>query len=253
MTSPRLVIGVVTPHRAPGPEIELPAVTGGRASAIVSRTEASLRASTEDPALDQARDDFRGTRIDAVAHASTTTGYAIGPREEAALVERLSAHFEVPAVAACAAAVAALRAYRIERVQLVHPPWFNDEFDALGATYFRHQGLDPVVTKAVDLPDNPAGIDPHHVVDWLEHHLDVHADALYLAGNGFQTAAALENLEQRTGRLILSANQALLWALLAATATPWKLTGHGRLLRQLPCPSSGSYRRPARREPPRTQ
>ena len=30
--------------------------------------------------------------------------------------------------------------------------------------------------------------------------------------------------------LVLEANQALLWAILAATGTPWDVTGHGRLL-----------------------
>jgi len=227
----RLLIGVVTPHRAPGPEVELPAMTDGRVTAVVSRTEPSLRASIQDAALDRARDDFRGARIDAVAHASTTTGYLIGPAEEAALVERMSALFEVPAVTACAAAAAALSAHRVTRVQLVHPPWFPDAMDVLGAQYFRDQGFDTSLTKAVDLPDDPAGIAQHQVVDWVEHHLDVRAEAVFLAGTGFRTAPAVDDLEQRLGRLVLTANQALLWALLAGTPTPWTLTGHGRLLR----------------------
>jgi maleate isomerase len=229
-----LAVGIITPHVAPGPEVELPAMTGGRVSAVVSRTDPSLRASTTDAALDQARDDFRGTRIEAVAHASTTTGYVIGAGEEAALVERLSARFGVPAVAACAAAVAALRSQQVERVQLVHPPWFIDDFDALGPAYFHEQGFDPVLTKAVDLPQDPRSIHPRTVIDWIEPHLDPRADALFLAGTGFRTAAAVADLEQRTGRLVLTANQTLLWAVLAARDTPWTLTGHGRLLERAP-------------------
>jgi len=206
-------------------------MSDGRVSVVVSRTEPSLRASTEHAALDRARDDFQGARIDAVAHASTTTGYLIGPGEEAALVKRMSARFVVPAVTASAAAAAALSAHRIKRLQLVHPPWFPDTMDVLGAQYFRDQGFDTSVTKAVDLPGDPAGIAPHQVVDWVEDHLDVRADALFLAGTGFRAAAAVHDLEQRLGRLVLTANQALLWALLAATATAWNLTGQGRLLR----------------------
>ena len=34
----------------------------------------------------------------------------------------------------------------VGRVQLVHPPWFDDEFDELGDAYFRGQGFDAVVT-----------------------------------------------------------------------------------------------------------
>ena len=248
MTGDRLTVGVVTPHAAAGPEVELPAMTRGRVATVVSRTglppaaspapsraapaaHAELRASTEPAALDRAAVTFRGSMLAAVAHASTTSGYVIGHREEAALVERLSQCFDVPAVASCAAAAAALRAYGVVHVQLVHPPWFDDEFDELGAAYFRSQGFDAVVTKAVGLTSDPARVDPQRVIDWVEHHAEDRAEAIFLAGNGFRAAGAVEELELRTDRLVLEANQALLWGILAATAAGWDVTGHGRLLR----------------------
>src|SRR5918997_6772303 len=124
MTADRLTVGVVTPHAAAGPEIELPAMTRGRVATVVARTgsstdapqarsatapsaHAELRASTEDAALDRAAVTFRGRTLSAVVHASTTTGYVLGHLEEASLVERLSQRFDVPAVASCAAAAAA--------------------------------------------------------------------------------------------------------------------------------------------------
>ena len=247
MTGDRLTVGVVTPHAAAGPEVELPAMTRGRLATVTSRTgsppeasqapstappaHAELRASTEPAALDRAAAIFRGRTLAAVTHASTTTGYVIGHRGEVALVERLSQRFGVPAVASCAAAAAALRTHGVGQVQLVHPPWFDDEFDELGAAYFRSQGFDTVVTKAVDLRDDPAHVEPERVIDWVEHHLEDRAEAVFLAGNGFRAAGAIDELELRTGRLVLEANQALLWAILAATGTTWDLTGHGRLLR----------------------
>jgi len=95
-----MTVGVVTPHSAPGPEVELPAMTGGRVATVLSRTEAplgkpvsahaGLRASTEPAALDHAAATMGSAVIAAVAHASTTAGYLIGPREEAALVDRLA-------------------------------------------------------------------------------------------------------------------------------------------------------------------
>ena len=91
MTGARLTIGVVTPHVAPGPEIELPAMTRGRVAPVVSRTgspaasaqatppaHAELRASTGSAAFDRAAVTFRGRTLDAIAHASTTSGYVIG-------------------------------------------------------------------------------------------------------------------------------------------------------------------------------
>jgi maleate isomerase len=243
VTDDRLMVGIVTPHAAAGPEVELPAMTGDRVVTVVSRTgapplnastdHAELRASTEPAVLDRAAETFRGRRLAVVGHASTTCGYVIGHRTESALVERLSQRFDVPAVTSCAAAVAALRERGVGRVQLVHPPWFDDEFDNLGAACFRSQGFDAWVSKAVGLPDDPARVEPQHVIDWVEQHVEDRAEAVFLAGNGFRVADAVEELELRTGRLVMGANQALLWGILAATGTGWDITGHGRLLRAL--------------------
>ena len=63
------------------------------------------------------------------------------------------------------------RTHEVEQVQLVHPPWFADEFDELGAAYFRSQGFDAVVTKAVTLPTDPAHVGAQRVVDWVEQHV----------------------------------------------------------------------------------
>jgi maleate isomerase len=245
MTGDQLTVGVVTPHAAAGPEVELPAMTGGRLVTVVSRTKpppvqshtappahAELRASTEPPALDRAAAAFGGRILAAVAHASTTSGYVIGHREEAALVERMSARFGVPAVASCAAAVAALRSHGVGQVQLVHPPWFSDELDELGLAYFRAQGFLATVTKAAGLPNDPGQVEAPGVVDWVEQHVEDRAEAVFLAGNGFRAAGAVEELELRTGRLVVEANQALLWGILSATAHEWHLEGHGRLLRR---------------------
>jgi maleate isomerase len=244
----RFTVGIVTPHAAAGPEVELPVMTSGRVTTVVSRTgspsgtsqapsrtvpaaHAALRTSSELAAIDRAAVTFRGRTLAAVAHASTTSGYVIGYRDEAAAVDRLSQRFGVPAGASCAAAVAALRTHRVGRVQLVHPPWFDDEFDDLGGAYFRGQGFDAVVTRAVGLPGDPARVQPQHVVDWVEHHIEDRAQAVFLAGHGFRAAGAIEELELRTGRLVLEANQALLWGILTATGVRSDITGHGRLLR----------------------
>lgn len=251
MTHDQLTVGVVTPHAAPGPEVELPAITLGRVKTVVCRigppewppevsplppqtpspVRAELRASTRLAAIDRAAVVFDGLALTAVAHASTTSGYVIGHRAEAVLVERLSQRFQVPAVASCGAAVEALRVHGVGVVQLVHPPWFDDGFDELGASFFRNQGFGVVVTRAGGLPDNPAQVTPQHVVDWVEHHVADRAEALFLAGNGFRTVGAVDELETRTGRLVLGANQALLWGVLTATSTAWDITGHGRLMR----------------------
>ena len=223
-------------------------MTSGRITTVVARTRSQpraattllrtaphahgeLRASTELTAIDRATVIFRDTTLGAIAHASTTAGYVIGHRNEAATAERLSQHFGVPAVTSGAAAVAALRTHGVERLQVVHPPWFRKEFDELAGAYFRVQGFHAEVTNAMGLASDPARVEAPQVVDWVEQNITDWADAVFLAGTGFRAAEAVQELELRTSRLIIEANQALLWGVLAAKGTRWDVTGYGQLLR----------------------
>ena len=130
---------------------------------------------------------------------------------------------------------------RDRTVPLVHPPWFDDETNDLGAVYFQTQGFDAVATRADTLPDDPAQVRPGPVTDWVSHHLADHIEAVFLGGNGFHAVEAVEQIERRTGRLVLSANQVLLWSILAATRLPIEITAYGRLLRDgLPTPDPAS-------------
>jgi maleate isomerase len=245
-----LRVGVLTPHAAAGPEVELPDMAPGRVTAVVARVRppgaaaswtppssaSGLRALADPSSVDRAAAPFRTGSVEVVAFASTSSGYVLGHRAEAALVDSLRQSCGVPVVASSSSAVEALRACGSRRVLLVHPPWFDDEIDALGSRYFRDQGFEVSLSKASGLPDDPGAVRPVQVVHWVLRHVG-EADTVFLAGNGFRAARAIEELERRTGQLVLAANQVLLWSILAATHTPWDVTGYGRLLRDVRSPS----------------
>ena len=230
----QLTVGVVTPHMAPGPEVELTALSRGWVVTRIARTTtpphassgharsvasnvAGLRALSELAVLDRATATFANGSVDVVAHASTTTSYVLGRRAETALVEHIARQCGVPVVASGASAAAGLRACGVQRVQLIHPPWFDDAFDALGVAYFREHGFDAWMSKAVGLPGDPAGVTTEQIVEWVVSHVADRAEAVFLAGTGFRTAQAIDELEQRTGRTAIGANQALLRNILTVT------------------------------------
>lgn len=217
-------VGVLTPHSTPGPEIEIPAMSSGRVGTRVSRIG---RPST----VDEAAAALVEASIDALAYASTSSGYVIGFDAEADMVQRLRDRWALPATSSSWAAVHALQAYEIERVAVIHPPWFDDETNDLGAAYFRAQGFDAVALRADSLPDDPADVRPGPVTDWVTRHLVDETEAVFLGGNGFHAAEAVDPIERRTGRLVLESNQVLLWSILEASRTTLDITGYGRLLR----------------------
>ena len=241
----RLTVGLLTPHAAAGPEVEIPDMSRGRVGVTVARIRArqqeagtgspgpttaqALRALARPETVDDAAAGFRDGAVDVIAHASTTTGYALGARSEAALVERLATRCAVPVVGSAGAAADALRACGADRVVLIHPPWFDDVMDRLGVGYFRDQELDVTLLRATGLPRDPSRTHTAGIVDWVSRHCRDGDDALFLAGNGFRAARAVAELERRTGRLVLQANQVLLWSILAATHAPLRIEGYGRL------------------------
>jgi maleate isomerase len=211
-----LTVGVLTPHAAPGPDVEMPNMAPGRVRVEVSRirnaascasgnagsTSADgLRTQTGAAVLDEAASALPA--VDVLAFASTSSGYALGHDEELALVKRLHERWEVPVCAASLSAVSALRSRHVKRISLVHPPWFGPLLNELGAEYFRSQGFEVVDARLADLPNDPGQIEPAMVVEWVAQHLCHRAEAVFIGGNGFRAARAVHHLECRTGRLVL--------------------------------------------------
>jgi len=238
-----LTVGVLTPHAAPGPEVEMPDMAPGRVRVEVarignaaSRPSGNAGSTSADglptrsgaAVLDEAAPALLPA-VDVLAFASTSSGYALGHDEELALVKRLRERWEMPVCAACLSAVSALRSRHVKRISLVHPPWFGPSLNELGAEYFRSQGFEVVDARLADLPDHPSQIEPAMVAEWVAQHLCHRAEAVFIGGNGFRAARAVHHLESRTGRLVLEANQVLLWSVLESTGAPIAVRGFGML------------------------
>jgi maleate isomerase len=236
-------IGVLTPHRAPGPEVELPEMARGRVATRIARIAEpgvntgrgtgprldGLRELATLPALEAAAAAFGPGSVDVIGYASTSSAYAIGFDAETAMVAELSQRLGVPAVSSSAAAVRAMRTLEVERVALVHPPWFDADVNETGAAYFRSQGLTVVSSVSADLPNDPSRIETDGVVEWVSRNVDADADAIFIGGNGFRAAGAIESLEAGGDRVVLESNQVLLWSLLAAVGAGFAVRGYGRL------------------------
>jgi maleate isomerase len=250
-------IGVLTPHAAAGPEAEFSTMAPGRLVTRVARvstevsavslttgpaTPVAARELTAPPLLDDAAERLAAGSIDVIGYASTSTAYAIGFDDEAAMVRRLSRRACRPVAATCASAVLALRVLDVERIALVNPPWFDDEINELGAAYFRSQGLHVVSSGSADLPQDPHRIETAAVIDWTSRHVTNDAEAVYIGGNGFRAAAAIETLEDRIGRPVLTSNQVLLWTLLAHAGATFQVSGYGQLFTRKPKPDHPTAR-----------
>jgi maleate isomerase len=244
-----ITVCVLTPHAAVGPESEWPRMAPAHVRTTISRlrnpgsvprndgqpaSSDDLRALATPEALDEAASALPPGSFDVLAWASTSSGYVIGYDAESALVERLRTRWAVPVCATSASVVSALRWHRIDRISLVHPPWFGQEQNQLGIMYFQSQGFDVVDARLADLPNDPDQMEPAMVVEWVSQHVSDRAEAVILGGNGFRAAGAVQELEDRHGRLVLEANQVLLWSVLRSVQVSVDIHGYGVLFENPP-------------------
>jgi maleate isomerase len=238
-------IGVLTPHATPGPEVEFAAMAPKRLVIRVAYVTSS--ATGDDPTsptalrtlatpahLDRAATTLRTDATDVIGYASTTSAYVIGFDAEAAMISRLAQLSGLPVAASCASAVHALRVLGVERVALIGAPWFDPGFNELGAAYFTGQGFQVVSSGSAELSQQPREITPAAVLEWTSHHVDDAAQAVFIGGNGFRAAAAIDALETAIGRPVLTSNQVLLWRLLALTDATFTINGYGQLFAHQP-------------------
>lgn len=233
-------IGVLTPHATPGPEVEFASMAPERLDVRVAHVTSSatgddptspsaLRILTTPAHLDRAAETLPTDELDVVGYASTTSAYAIGFDAEAEMISHLAQLTGLPVAATCTSAVRALRALNVERVALIGAPWFDPEFNELAAAYFTGQGFHVVSSESAELSQRPSEIEASAVRDWISRHVGDAAQAVFIGGNGFRAAAAIDALETAIGRPVLTSNQVLLWHLLAHTRAAPTVNGYGRL------------------------
>jgi maleate isomerase len=236
-----ITVGIITPHVAAGADVEFHDLAGDQVATRVARIRPSaadlesptsadgLRALARPDLLDAAVTRLEPGSLDALAYASTSTAYAMGPAGERDLAARLRHRWSLPVSSTPAAAVEALRRCGAQRLSLVHPPWFGDDRAARGTAYFGQEGFIVVQAELAGVPEDPDLVEPDHVVDWASSHIDPDVDAVFVGGNGFRAAGAVATLEERLGCLVLESNQVLLWSALVATGVSVGLHGCGSL------------------------
>jgi maleate isomerase len=238
--------GVLTPHLTPGPEVEFAAMGSGRIATSVAHvarrtgdasdpaSSSDLRLRTTPAYLDHAATQLLSDALDVIGYASTTSAYVLGFDAELAMVTRLAESTRLPVAATCSSAVRALRVLEVERVALIGAPWFAPEYNDLGAAYFSGQGFHVVSSRSAELSRHPHEITPEAVRDWTSRHVDDAAEAVFISGNGFRAAGAIDGLEADLDRPVLTSNQVLLWQLLAHVDADVKIDGYGQLFARQP-------------------
>lgn len=174
--------------------------------------------------------------VDAISYGCTTGSFFKGPgwdREMIALIARTAG---VPAVATSPSVVEALRSFGVRRISVAtpYPEWNNQRL----RTYLEAQGFDvlnleaePTAARAGNRGINDQ--DPAVIVDFASRACRPDADALLCSCTAWRSLEAVEEIERRTGKPVVTSNQASIWMTLRRLGHVEPIAGFGRLLRML--------------------
>ena len=175
-------------------------------------------------------------KVDVVAYGCTTGSFYRGPGWDREMLDVIQRAAGVPAVATSPSVVEALRFFGARRVSVAtpYPDWNNKQLraylEALGFEVLNVEG-EPGAAASGNQGINDH--DPEEVVAFASRVCRAEADVLLCSCTAWRSVEAVAELERRTGKPVVSSNQASIWAALRALKLTPRITGFGRLLESL--------------------
>jgi maleate cis-trans isomerase len=214
-----------------GPEVALPVVRTS-VGEDAHRVEALLDLGSADR-LAEGAEQLRGFDLDAVVWACTSGSFVFGWDGAQEQVDALRRVLEVPASSTSFGFVRAARAMGLDRVAVAatYPEDVTSQF----VEFLRHGGVEVVrvSSRGIITAVESGTLGREEVLDLAAESDHPGADAVLLPDTALHTAAWLDELEERLGKPVITANQVSVWeGLRIARHTEPQHAGLGALFRQ---------------------
>jgi maleate isomerase len=175
-------------------------------------------------------------KVDVIVYGCTTGSFYRGPGWDQEMLDVIQQAAGVPAVATSPSVVQALRLFGARKISVAtpYPEWNNRKLRAyLEATGFEVLNVEgePTASRAGNQGINDQ--DPEVVVDFASRVCLPEADALLCSCTAWRSVEAVDELEKRTGKPVVTSNQSTIWAALRKLGFSQSIHGFGKLLESL--------------------
>ena len=175
-------------------------------------------------------------KVDAIAYGCTTGSFYKGQGWDKEMLELIQGAAEVPATATSPSVVEALRFFGAKRISVAspYPAWNNEKLRAyLEAQGFEVLNVDGEPRASASGNQGINDQDPETVVEFASQVCLPEADALLCSCTAWRALEAVEELERRTGKPVVTSNQATIWATFRSLGLTPEIRGFGKLLESL--------------------
>jgi len=166
-------------------------------------------------------------KLDCVAYGCTSGTIAAG---YSSIVEKVNlAKPNTKVTTPITSAVNALKTLKVKKLSIFTP--YTDEINQSVINYFKKESINIIELSYFDIAsDLDIGkVDPNHLFDVLVKKDLSSSDALFVSCTALPVLSIIEDLEKKTGKIVLSSNQTLIWDTLKCINFKNKVAGYGEL------------------------
>lgn len=171
-------------------------------------------------------------KVDVVAFNCTLASLMGGVKRSEEIIKRVKKKMDVPVVTTALAIVKALKKLKAKKIALVSP--YVHEMNELERLFLAEQGIEVIAMKGLGLtdPQEQAAVEPE---SWYEMVKEVQVDSLdgfLISCSGIRVVDIIDKAEKASGKVVVTSNQAVLWACLRELGIDETIEGFGKLLRE---------------------
>lgn len=174
--------------------------------------------------------------VDVIAYGCTTGSFYKGPGWDQDMLATITKAAGVPAVAAAPSVAEALRFFGAKKVSVAtpYPDWNNRRLraylEALGFEVLNVEGEPRAATSGNQGINDQ---DPDDVIAFASTVCRPEADVLVCSCTAWRSVEAVNELERRVGKPVVTSNQSCIWTSFRKIGLTREIRGFGRLLQSL--------------------
>ncbi|MDC1112382.1 racemase [Candidatus Pelagibacter sp.] len=166
-------------------------------------------------------------KLDCVAYGCTSGTIAAGYQSIFEKVNLAKPNTKV--TTPITSAISALKTLKINKLSIFTP--YTDEINKSVINYFKKENIDILELSYFDIAsDLDIGkVDPNYLLDVLAKKNLSNSDALFVSCTALPVLSIIKDLEKKTGKIVLSSNQTLIWDTLKQVNFKNEVEGYGEL------------------------
>jgi maleate cis-trans isomerase len=170
--------------------------------------------------------------VDAIAYCCTVSGALRGVAGDRAFCQAMTQRWGIPVTSTMLAVAEALHHLDLRRVVVTSP--YPDSHHEAERVYLAHAGIEAIAMHGMGLETGQAfaNVTPAAIVQFALEVWDETADGLFISCMNFDALPAVQVLEERLGKPVVTSHAATLWRVLALAGIDTPIVGYGRLLAQ---------------------